>query len=146
MSEKSNAQTAVKLESLAVRWVQKLFFGCGVGGGATLMFLLAEKQPGRLIEMLEKFGPETFLGVIALVILDRNMKSGISIQRDSVAAMQKASDAITQIANKDDEHVREMELLLDHLARGMRELKSDIHSWRSEMVTEGKAHGHSAGH
>ncbi len=145
MDQKTNGQAGSKLENLAVRWLQKLIFGCGIGGGAALMFFLADKQPIRLIEMLEKFGPETFLGVIALVILDRNMKSGISIQRDSVAAMEKAADAVKQIANKDDERVREMELVVDHLARGMRELRGEIHSWREELMSEGKAHGHTAG-
>jgi hypothetical protein len=132
-------------------------FGGAVTSLGAMVFTLAEKEPKLLIETLQKFGPATFLGLVALVILDRGLKSGAAILREGTAAQQKLADAVQAISARDDERSREMELIVDHVARGMRDVKSEtrevkkqvgevvdqVAALRSELKE--KAHGHSAG-
>ncbi len=114
MNQESNTQPNLGLDTSAkVRRV--LFVGSSVGGGAAFVYALVGKEPKLVLETLQKFGPETFLGLIALLILDRGFKSGIAMLQKSTEAQQRLADAVQQIAHKDDREREEQRRLMNFI-------------------------------
>ena len=141
MDKNGGEKTEIRLP----RWLQHLLFGGAMTSIGAVVYTLAEKEPRLLIETLQKFGPSTFLGLVALVILDRGLKNGITILREGTIAQQRLADAVQAIAQKDDERARELELVVGHLARNSRQILEEIKSMKQGLTekVENK-HAHSA--
>jgi uncharacterized phage infection (PIP) family protein YhgE len=68
----------------------------------------------------------------------------LQVGRDNATSQQRLADAVNQIAQKDDERAREMELVVGQLARNSRQLLDDFRDLKQKL-SEGKANAHTAG-
>lgn len=131
-----------------------LLLGGGMGAGATIAYVLAEREPRALIETFQHWGAPSLIGLVAVVLLSQAstkvMDLGgqmLEVGRENAAAQQKLADAVSQISQKDDERAREMELVVDHLARNSRQILDDIREIKLQLTSNagGKADAHTAG-
>jgi hypothetical protein len=93
--------------------------------------------------------------LVAVVLLGQGASKGftrvmdfgeklLQVGRDNATSQQRLADAVNQIAQKDDERAREMDLVVGQLARNSRQILDDIRDLR-ERLPEGKANAHTAG-
>jgi hypothetical protein len=145
--------TFVSRETLAK--LPGLLLGGGIGAGATIALVLADKEPKLLIQTFFAWGPASLIGLVAVVLIGQGASKGftrvmdfgeklLQVGRDNAASQQKLADAVNQIAQKDDERAREMDLVVGQLARNSRQILDDIRDLR-ERLPEGKANAHTAG-
>jgi hypothetical protein len=123
--------------------LRTLLLCCSAGGGAAFIYALVEKEPRMVLETLQKFGPETFLGLIALLMLDRSIKNGISILRESTQAQQRLADAVQEIAHKDDREREEQRRLMNYIG-AQQERILDVFQQHMDKEKETKSKGASA--
>jgi hypothetical protein len=127
----------------------------GMGAGAAIAYVLAEREPKALIETFQHWGMWSMLGLVAMVLAsragDRLMDLGeraIQAVTNSAASQQQLADAVNTIAKKDDERAREMELVVDHLARNSRRALDDLREIKEQLANSGgkeRASAHTAG-
>lgn len=124
------AGSDVESKSLRVKLSLRHIVAAVIGGGG-LMYcveVLAGSQSKAVIDMLGSFGPLFIVAAGMLYVLDRRMGQFISTSREftgdlvgamtqNAVAQQRTADAISTIAQKDDQRARETELVLGHLAR-----------------------------
>jgi multidrug efflux pump subunit AcrB len=132
----------------------QLLLGGGVGAGATIALVLAEKEPKLLIETFAHWGAPSLIGLVAVVLLGQGISKGftramdfgermLQVGRDNAASQERLASAVNQIAQKDDERAREMELVVGQLARNSRQILDDIRELKQQFG--GKANAHTAG-
>jgi hypothetical protein len=125
-----------------------LLTGGGVGLGAALgYFLMSATGDERklLIETVAKFGPWFVMGIAGIVFVDRRVGEGINVLKENASSQQKLADAVSSIANRDDERARENEIVVGVLARNSSEILSRMKGIEQALNIEERAHGHSAG-
>jgi hypothetical protein len=145
--------TLVSKETLSK--LPSVLLGGGVGAGATIALVLADKEPKLLIQTFFAWGPWSLIGLVGLVLLSQGASKGftrvmdfgeklLQVGRDNATSQQRLADAVNQIAQKDDERAREMELVVGQLARNSRQLLDDFRDLKQKL-SEGKANAHTAG-
>jgi hypothetical protein len=99
-----------------------LLLGTSMGAGATIAYVLAEKEPRALIETFQHWGAQAFLGMVALVVFSqvstRVIDVGaqmVQVGRDNATAQQKLADAVQELANRDDREKEEQRRLLSYV-------------------------------
>jgi multidrug resistance efflux pump len=99
-----------------------MLFGGGLGAGAAIAYLLADKEPKALIETFQHWGAPAMLALVALVfvsqgagrVLDLGEKMLISTEKNATAQQQLA-DAVQALVNKDDREKEEQRRLLSYV-------------------------------
>jgi hypothetical protein len=94
----------------------------GMGAGAAIAYVLAEREPRALIETFQHWGPWSLMGLVAMVIAsrvgERVMDLGeraIQAVTNSAASQQQLADAVNAIAKKDDQEAYEQRVLMGHI-------------------------------
>lgn len=132
-----------------------ILLGGGLGAGATIALVLADKEPKLLIQTFFAWGPASLIGLVAVVLVGQGVSKGftkvmdfgesmLQVGREAASSQQKLADAVNLIAQKDDERAREMELVVGQLARNSRQLLDDFRDLKQKL-SEGKANAHTAG-
>ena len=133
----------------------ELLMGGGLGAGVTIALVLAEKEPKLLIQTFFAWGPASLIGLVAIVLVGTGMSKGftrvmdfgeqlLQVGRDNALSQQRLADAVNQIAQKDDERAREMDLVVGQLARNSRQILEDVRELKQRFPQE-KANAHTAG-
>lgn len=145
--------TLISKDALAK--LPQLLLGGGVGAGATIALVLADKEPKLLIQTFFAWGPASLIGLVAVVLVSSGISKGftrvmdfgeklLQVGRDNATSQQKLADAVNQIAQKDDERAREMELVVGKLARDSRQILDYVRELKQQFSQE-KANAHTAG-
>lgn len=132
-----------------------LLMGGGVGAGVTIALVLAEKEPKLLIQTFFAWGPASLIGLVAIVLVGAGISKGftrvmdfgeqlLQVGRDNATSQTRLADAVNQIAQKDDERAREMDLVVGQLARNSRQILEDLRELKQRFPEE-KANAHTAG-
>lgn len=133
-------------------------------GSAAIVYALAQKtDPALLIKLFEGWGPLGVIVILGMVMANQWIGKGVEACKEIAASQQKVADSqqnladsVKAIAAKDDERSREMELVVNHLARNSKQLLEDVSAMRREMgemrkqlptrnSEEIKGRGHTAG-
>jgi hypothetical protein len=127
----------------------------GMGAGAAIAYVLAEREPKALIETFQRWGAWSLIALVGMVFASRVgeramdlAERGIQAVSNSAASQQQLADAVNTIAKKDDERAREMELVVDHLARNSRRALDDLREIKEQLANSGgqeRASAHTAG-
>lgn len=129
--------------------VKKLVLGGSVSAGAVLAYELLEiaRRDPKVIEAVVSWGPMFAIAICGMLIVDRRIGSGVEALNANASAQQKLADAVQQIAQRDDERQREMELVIGHLSRNSAAILDHVSEMRKDIDTMkgAKALGHSAG-
>jgi hypothetical protein len=139
----------------AISKLPHVLIGGGVGAGVTVALILAQKEPKLLIETFAHWGAPSLIGLVAVVLVGQGVATGftkvmefgaqmLEVGRENASSQQRLADAVNQIAQRDDERAREMELVVGQLARNSRQILEDIRDLKQHL-SEGKANAHSAG-
>jgi hypothetical protein len=96
--------------------------GSGVGAGATVAYVLAEKEPKALIETFQHWGPLSLLVLVGMVLASHGAsramdlgKEMLQVGRENAASQQQLADAVNAIAKKDDQESYEQRVLMGHI-------------------------------
>lgn len=133
----------------------ELLIGGGAGAGVTIALVLAEKEPKLLIQTFFSWGPASLIGLVAIVLVSQGISKGftrgmdfgekvLQMGREVADSQRQLADAVNQIAKKDDEHAREMDLVVGQLARNSRQILDDVRELKQQLSQE-KANAHTAG-
>jgi len=130
-----------------------LAFGGGAGAAITVVLVLAEKEPRLLIQAVTGFGPWWLMGFLVIALMYQGGGKLLQVARDNASSQQSLADAVNRIATKDDERNREMELVVNYLARNSKQaldelgqLSRDVNDLRTRLApAEMRADAHTAG-
>jgi hypothetical protein len=99
-----------------------MLLGGGMGAAATIVYVLADKEPKALIDTVQHLGASAFLGTIALVLASKGAsrvldigEQMLQVGRDNAASQQRLADAVNSIASKDDAEAYEQRVLIGHI-------------------------------
>ncbi len=123
----------------------QLLLGGAMGGGATIAYLLAEKEPKALIETFQHWGAPSFIGLVALVLVSqgasRVMDLGekmLQVGRENAASQQQLADAVNAIARKDDQEAYEQRVLMGHIGTQTEKILARFDDMEKRMNEEGR--------
>jgi hypothetical protein len=71
-------------------------------------------------------GSAGVIGAMAVVFMDRSIGQGMRLLSDNTRATQKMADAMSEIAHRDDNSMRETELTMATLVRQNEEMHAEI--------------------
>lgn len=107
-------------------WMHKLLFGSGMGASATIVLVLADKEPRLFIETFQRWGAAAFIAVIVLFMANSGMRSLIKASADNASALQRLADSVQMIAQKDTEEQYEQKILLGHIGSSIEKLRESM--------------------
>lgn len=110
-----------------------VLLGGGLGAGATIALVLADKEPKLLIQTFFAWGPASLIGLVAIVLVGQGVSKGFTSvmefgdkmlqvgrenaasARENAASQQRLADAVNAIAKKDDQEAYEQRVLMGHI-------------------------------
>jgi multidrug efflux pump subunit AcrB len=103
-----------------------VLLGGGVGAGATIALILADKEPKLLIQTFFAWGPASLIGLVAMVLVSQGISKGfttvvdfgeklLQVGREVASSQEKLAGAVNEIAKKDDQEAYEQRVLMGHI-------------------------------
>lgn len=116
--------TFVSKETLSK--LPSVLLGGGVGAGATIALILADKEPKLLIQTFFAWGPASLIGLVAMVLVSQGISKGfttvvdfgeklLQVGREVASSQEKLAGAVNEIAKKDDQEAYEQRVLMGHI-------------------------------
>jgi multidrug efflux pump subunit AcrB len=116
--------TFVSKETLSK--LPSMLLGGGVGAGATIALILADKEPKLLIQTFFAWGPASLIGLVAMVLVSQGISKGfttvvdfgeklLQVGREVASSQEKLAGAVNEIAKKDDQEAYEQRVLMGHI-------------------------------
>jgi hypothetical protein len=119
-------------------------FGGSAGVGfilAQAAYKLAESQPSAVVEVVRGWGPLGVIGIVGMVLVDRRWAQSIEAHGKVAESQQVLAVAVQKIADKDDQRIREQELVLDHLSKTNEKIFTTLEAMRDALPPRAKAQG-----
>jgi hypothetical protein len=110
--------------------------GGGVGVGATVALMVAERDPHSVIETFKGWGPLSFLALVMLAMIDRASRSMTDGLSKSAAAQQELADAVRQIAARDNNEAYEQRVLMGHIATQTEKILTRFEDLEKQMEAQ----------
>ncbi len=101
-------------------WLRQLLFPGVLGSsmGLTMEFFgLLRLDPKEAFELLRVWGPNFLIGLVIVVIVGGLLSQMIDISRDGVSVQRQMAEAISQIAQRDDRQLQEIQTLSAYTAQ-----------------------------
>ena len=122
-----------------------LLLGGGMGAGAAIAYVLADKEPKALIETFQHWGAPSLLGLVALVLVSqgagRVMDLGeklLQVGRDNAVAQQQLADAVQELVNKDDRETEEQRRMLSYVGSQQEKILAAIDDLKQASVARSR--------
>jgi hypothetical protein len=124
-----------------------LLLGGGMGAGATIAYVLADKEPRALIEVFQHWGAVSFLVLVGMVLFSQGAgrvldlgERMIASSEKTAASMQQQADAIQALVNKDDREKEEQRRMLSYVGSQQEKILAAM----EELRQAGRSRGASA--
>jgi hypothetical protein len=104
-------------------------------------YKLAESQPSAVVEVVRGWGPLGVIGIVGMVLVDRRWAQSIEAHGKVAESQQVLAVAVQKIADKDDQRIREQELVLDHLSKTNEKIFTTLEAMRDALPPRAKAQG-----
>jgi hypothetical protein len=124
-----------------------LLLGGGMGAGATIAYVLADKEPRALIEVFQHWGAVSFLVLVCMVLFSQGAgrvldlgERMIASSEKTAASMQQQADAIQALVNKDDREKEEQRRMLSYVGSQQEKILAAM----EELRQAGRSRGASA--
>jgi hypothetical protein len=121
-----------------------LLFGGGAGTCGAIVYMLVEKEPKLALEVIQSWGAPAMLGLVAMVIVDRGVRSLVQSNKETAAAQQRLADAVEQIAKRDDMEAMAQRALMNHVASQTEKILGRFDDLERRAKEGPQAHGASA--
>jgi hypothetical protein len=116
------------LREWSAKAITHLLLGAGAGVFGTVLIMLAQKEPARVIEVIAGWGPGSFIGLVAVVLVARGFDRVADAQLQAASSQQNLADAVRQIAEKDDSEREEQRRLLSFVGSQQEKILSSLES------------------
>jgi Sec-independent protein translocase protein TatA len=114
-----------------------ILLGGAMGGGATVAYVLAEKEPKALIDTFQRWGPASFISLVALVLFSQFAEKILQVARENASSQQQLADAVREMVNKDDREKEEQRRLLSYVGSQQEKILSSLEELRQERKSRG---------
>ena len=127
----------LKTNGSLLRWL----LGTGTAGFGVVIGLglleAVRAKPEMALRLLESWGPLFGVIVMGAVVFDRRFGQFIRTQQETAVALTGVSEAVRQIADKDDQRAREQDLRLSYLASNSDAVLKEIREVKKRLPAQG---------
>lgn len=116
-------------KEIGAELLKHLLTGGSAGIGAVLAYFVFNatgEERKMLIETISRFGPWFVMAIAGIVFVDRRVGEGITVLKENATSQQKLADAVSLIAQRDDNRAREQELTMATLVRQQEEMHGKL--------------------